>query len=77
MSATPDLVLLESAAREAALAGNRVTADALRDLRLRLADLLDAADDKCAELDYRSHGLTDTAADRALRRALSAMRPMS
>lgn len=75
MSATPSLSLLEKAAGELAMAGQRDTANRIHDERLKLAALLDAADDKLAEIDRTTHGLADTTADRALRRAVADMRP--
>lgn len=75
MSTTPALALLEHAARMLAVAGSQRAADQLRDVRLKFADLLDAADDRLAELDARTHGLSDSPADRALRRAVAQLRP--
>lgn len=76
MSATHALATMEMAACELAFAGNHTTAAQLRTARLELAELIDSVDDKLDEIDHRSHGLADSAADLRLRRSLTVLRPI-
>lgn len=75
MNSTPDLDLLEQAARELALAGYAITANRVRQARPKFAALLDAVADKFDEADAATHGLSDSPADSAMRVAYTHLRP--
>jgi hypothetical protein len=91
MSATPALATLDQAASVLARAGYPNSAASIREAILPLAELLDAAADKVAELDrinppgaivLLAPGETftppqESPADRALRRAVANLRPTS
>jgi hypothetical protein len=75
MSATPALAELARAADLFASSSCHHLAAELRNARIELAELLDAAVEKLDEIDARTHGLADTPADARLRHAVAQLRP--
>ncbi len=75
MSATPALAALARAADLFASSGCHTLAADIRNARIELAELLDAAVDKIDEIDRKTHGLADTPAEARLRQSVAVLRP--